>query len=177
MNKILTTLFTLMAFLSAYAQPMDSKMKSKIENIKIGVITQAVDLTPAQAQQFWPIYNKYSQDLKSIRKDFKESIQMSRAEDATEAQMQQVLTQLSTAKQQELDLQKKYQADFLRVISPKQLLDLYAAEKRFNAELARRIMEKRKGGVKNGGGMRRPGGGRGMQGSINRLPIPSVENN
>lgn len=40
---------------------------AKLEAIKIAYITKELNLTPAEAQRFWPVYNSYSNDVKLAR--------------------------------------------------------------------------------------------------------------
>lgn len=42
----------------------------KLEAIKIAYITQQLNLTPAEAQRFWPVYNSYSSEVKAARNTY-----------------------------------------------------------------------------------------------------------
>ncbi len=134
--------------LKALAQPHtgNGKGKERIENVKIGMISNAMNLTVSQAEKFWPIYNAYSAELKTIRKGRLSAMKNARGgSDNTidDATAERLLADITQSKQLELDLQRKYQNDFLKVVSSKQLLEMYAAEKRFNAAVTKRIMDRR----------------------------------
>ncbi|MCX6186302.1 MAG: hypothetical protein NTU43_04785, partial [Bacteroidetes bacterium] len=64
-----------------YAQK--GKMKDKIETMKIGFITQKLNLTSEEAQKFWPVYNKFSDDLQKLRSTSKDKIMEDLSELAT----------------------------------------------------------------------------------------------
>jgi len=42
----------------------------KLEAIKIAYITQQLNLTPAEAQRFWPVYNSYLNEVKAARNTY-----------------------------------------------------------------------------------------------------------
>ncbi len=66
MKYIIALLIAFGLSLSAEAQidndnraERQERMQSRIESQKIAFITQKLDLSPSEAQQFWPIYNEY----------------------------------------------------------------------------------------------------------------------
>lgn len=50
----------------------NSKMAQSIDALKMAYITKELNLSPDEAQKFWPIYNNYSSELKKARKDFRQ---------------------------------------------------------------------------------------------------------
>jgi hypothetical protein len=53
-------------------RPMTKEQREKLELFKIQFITKKLDLTPAEAEKFWPLYNEQknaSQSLKQEKKD------------------------------------------------------------------------------------------------------------
>ena len=80
MKYIHTILIALLLSSTLFAQGTGRKMKrekrqekmeSRIESQKIAFITQKLDLTPTEAQLFWPIYNEYQTKMKEIRQQNK----------------------------------------------------------------------------------------------------------
>jgi len=75
MKKYTITLIILL-LMSAYTMAQESNDKrydrEKLETARVAYITTRLDLTPTQAEKFWPIYNEYSdkryQQLKEISK-------------------------------------------------------------------------------------------------------------
>ena len=67
MKKILLILCIVFAFgIKTNGQPQE-----KVEALKVGFITQRLDLTTEEAKVFWPVYNKYSDELKKLRRTTK----------------------------------------------------------------------------------------------------------
>ena len=56
--------------------PVNSEVREKIaqniDALKIAYITKQLNLSPDEAQKFWPIYNNYSTELKKAKIDFKQ---------------------------------------------------------------------------------------------------------
>ncbi len=77
-----------------------------IETLKIAFISKQLDLTPDEAQKFWPVYNQYSKELKQMRQQFNAS------PEKDELKWQE----------DQLNLRKKYHPRFLECI-PQQKFD------------------------------------------------------
>ncbi len=77
-----------------------------LETLKIAFISKQLDLTPDEAQKFWPVYNQYSKELKQMRQQFNAS------PDKDELKWQEDV----------LNLKKRYRPEFLKCI-PQQKFD------------------------------------------------------
>ncbi len=52
------------------AQEKDDKKEpdgSRIASLKIAYLTRKLNLSPEEAQRFWPIYNNYANEIKNAR--------------------------------------------------------------------------------------------------------------
>jgi Spy/CpxP family protein refolding chaperone len=69
MKKLIAALMIGIApLLSLHAQ-QEGGNDNAIESLKIAFLTKQLDLTPDEAQKFWPVYNQYTIELKKMRKD------------------------------------------------------------------------------------------------------------
>lgn len=114
--------------------------KQKIESYKIGFITEKLNLTPAEAQNFWPVYNEYQakkQDLqKSLAgkyKDYRSS------KDGTEKQATELIDSSLNEMQKHLDLAREYYGKLKAVLPPQKIVALFTAERQFRRELLQRL--------------------------------------
>lgn len=134
--------------LSTYAQKGQKKgiLREKIDAQKVAYITKQLSLTSAEAQQFWPVYNEFSDKNEELLKAFRknniedrdvdvETISDKEAMDMADDQIIQA--------QKILDLRKKYHAEFKKVLPAKKLLKLYQAERDFKKYLLKEIKERR----------------------------------
>ena len=137
MKKIATLLIAL--FLSIQLMAQDEDRMDKIESAKVGMITNRLNLTQEQAQTFWPIYNDYDAKKKEIRANFQKLTSESRSLAATDDKITADLKEILNIRQKEVDLEKEYYTKFLKVISPRQLAELYRTEQIFLKRLLQLI--------------------------------------
>jgi hypothetical protein len=117
--------------------PLSKEARDKIEAQRIGFITQKLNLSPDEATKFWPIYNQHKDALKEMRDDMERPDLMSITDDEATAIIEKHLKQ----EEKRLELQKKLFADLRKVISPRKIIMLQAAEREFNRSLLRRMNE------------------------------------
>ena len=123
----------------------DRPIEERIEAQRIAFITQKVNLTPQEAQSFWPIYNEYREkekQIKSNRSDRFEILDMDEADAVT------YLDKILVLEQEELDLKTQYIEKLKSVISAKKIIRFYAAERMFKERLLQ-AMNQRKNNVRN----------------------------
>jgi sulfite reductase alpha subunit-like flavoprotein len=145
MKNILLYIVFFFSALSGIAQAPDDlgqqngKRQEKIKALYVAYITQQLSLTPDEAQKFWPIHGQYDAELRAVNMG-----------NTNELDKQQAA----------LNVKKKYQANFIKILGADRTNDFY----RKDAEFRKRMIEKlkqlrqkqneRQGG--NGGMKRRP---------------------
>ncbi|HET6224954.1 MAG TPA: Spy/CpxP family protein refolding chaperone [Bacteroidia bacterium] len=146
-NKyIFSLLYTLLLSVSIFAQ--DGKgnpsKKEDIETMKIAFITQKLELTPQEAQQFWPIYNQYSEKTKELRKKRRQDNREARAnfDELSDKEVEQLISNDMAIRQKELDLQREYNEKFKAVLPIKKVAKLYAAEEQFKIVLINKLKDR-----------------------------------
>lgn len=112
--------FTLLAQQRPGAQSM---REGRLQSLEIAFLTRELALTPPEAEKFWPIYNKYTEEMRSSMRN--------REMDVIDRQ------------QQMLDVRKKYKNDFNRVLSPERTNRLFEAEVRFREMVKRELQQRR----------------------------------
>ena len=137
----LLSLAVLLLALAPAAQAQGGRRAQRLgqlENAKIAFITNRVSLTQDQAQKFWPLYNEFS----DRRREFNRSGRLLRrdiTEGMTDQQLRDNFTQSFNTRQQELNLEKEYFEKFQRVISLRQVAQLFQAERDFTREVIKRV--------------------------------------
>lgn len=138
MKKLTLLTFFIFGFLITKAQ----NKHEKIEAAKIAHITKEVSLTPAQAEEFWPLYNEYSNKRKRLRREKRQLHKESKNTQESDASIIQKMDRIEDIKMQELALDKSYRKQFLVFLSPQQVMDLYQAERDFFKLLKDQIRER-----------------------------------
>jgi hypothetical protein len=119
------------------------KIKDRIEPLKIAYITQKLGLTSEEAQKFWPVYNKFNDDLQKLRSSTKDKLADELSELATmsETEAEKTLNEMLNYKVSEAELIKKYASEFKKVLPVKKVVMLYKAENDFKRELLKKLRE------------------------------------
>ena len=106
--------------------------KAKIDSIKIAFITKHLGLTEQQSPAFWPIYNKYESEKKSLVQSVLGNDNPKRSlNDLSDTDADKVIDNYFLLKTKELDLSKKYISEFKKVLDSKQVAKLITSEKQF----------------------------------------------
>jgi hypothetical protein len=119
MKKFLLILLLIVGSLSG----VNAQNEEKIQSLKIAFITQKLQLTPDEAQKFWPIYNQYDQEIKELQLNDKNGPVIENEEKL-------------------LNIRKKYVASFEKVIGPQKVNRLFNAERDFREILIRRLQNR-----------------------------------
>ncbi len=159
LNYSLLFAFLFGALSFANAQGPGGRAEEKredIEAMKIAFLTRRLNLNPEEAKKFWPVYNQFSDELKTIRdnrskaaKDVKDNL-----DNLSDREIEKMVDGEIAFRQQELDLMKKYNAQFKQALPMKKVALLYRAEEDFKRELLERIKERRAQGMGPGTGRR-----------------------
>lgn len=138
----LLLLFIGLASTTAQAQRRSEEEIKKIQDAKVAIITNRLNLTPEQSTGFWPMYNEYAQRRREIHRAQRKIINDKKAEGQNDEAVLSNLKEVQELRQKELDLEKEYQNKFLKVITASQVIELYKAERTFNDMLIQRLKQK-----------------------------------
>lgn len=140
MKRLILFLAFLLTGTSLFAQ--NGNRADRVAAIKVGYISQRLQLTSEQAEKFWPVYHSYEGELKTARKAFIQK-HPDQPGSAGSAESSQYVDDELALQQQVLDIRKKYKDQFLKVISIDQLAALYDAEKDFRKMLIQQLKERK----------------------------------
>jgi hypothetical protein len=107
-----------------------------VEALRIAYITEKLNLSPAEAQRFWPVYNSYRDELRGIQERFRTNGKPLTAEQQLDLE------------QQKIDLKRKFKPQFEAALGTEKLNQLYNIEREFIEklkELREQRMQQRNG--------------------------------
>lgn len=114
----------------------------RIKTLKIGFITEKINLTPSEAKNFWPVYDKYSQLLHDLHSQIKTCRKKGCEKDnLTEKEALEILKKDSELGDQIWKASKEKDKELLKVISAQKLLLLKDAEKEFHRKLMKQYKD------------------------------------
>lgn len=112
----------------------------EIKTQKSAFITQRLGLTTEEARTFWPIYDRYDGEMEAARKEMRSGRRdRKNSGTLTEAEATKAIDEGLQDLQKQLDIRKRYVAEFKKSIGAVKTLELEAAERDFNRELLKRI--------------------------------------
>jgi hypothetical protein len=96
-----------------------------LESVHIGYLTRTLNLSPAESQRFWPIYNLYITEIRQARMAYKVR--------KNELELDETI----------LNIKKKYSVQFGNALSPERANEFFRAEKEFGNFVQKELMQRR----------------------------------
>ncbi|MFH6771499.1 sensor of ECF-type sigma factor [Gaetbulibacter aestuarii] len=142
MKTYILAIGLLVLSLGAIAQPN----RDQIRSLKVAFITERLNLTPKEAQEFWPIYNAYDdqmvkikfEELRGLRRNIKQNV-----ETLSDSEAKNLLDSLVIAENKLHDQEVSLIKNLKKVISPQKILLLKVAEEDFNRKLFEQFRKRR----------------------------------
>ena len=127
--------------------PVSDEKREEIEAMKVGFLTRKLELTSEEAKTFWPVYNQYQSELDKLRDNRRKERMAAKneLEGMSDKEVEKIVDGEIAFRQSELDVMKKYNAQFKSVLPMKKVAKLYRAEEDFKRELLHQLREKREG--------------------------------
>ena len=112
------------------APDVSEKKQQDIEALKVAFITKELDLTPDEAQKFWPVYNQYEKEIAVVVKGNDDVLDRD---------------------EKVLNIRKKYKDQFSKVLGNQQRVNqLFTAQNKFRRLLIKALQQRQmKRGMKN----------------------------
>lgn len=120
---ILAIIFISFAANAQQPEPqLEGKKQQDIEALKVAFISKELELTPEEAQQFWPVYNQYSNEMKAAVSDDQDIIERD---------------------EKVLNLRKSYRERFIKILGQQRMNRMFGAEANFRKLLIKAIRKQR----------------------------------
>ena len=114
--------------------------------MKIAYITEKVDLTPEEAQSFWPVYNEYNNNRNEIHRSMKQLHKNDMTiDEMTDSDVDKMINTTQKLRQKEVEIQSTYLQKFKELLPIKKVAKLYKAEHDFKKELLKKLRVKKGG--------------------------------
>ena len=157
MKRILIAAVCLLAATALFAQPQkpsEEQRKKDFERIKaekIAFITSELDLTPEEAQVFWPVYNQcWKESLESHKTmmDAFDAFRGKKGDDLSEKELEEKLEAYIAASKAHNQVMSDWYPKFRNVLPVRKVAKLYQAEEAFQMRMINNL---RKHGEKQQG--------------------------
>ena len=127
------------------AQQRGQQALMRIHAAKIAYITDRLRLSQEQAGNFIPQYNDDDKEVRNTRLSYLGKYQGPHSNDTDDAASRKYIDDNLDYQQAIIDLKRRYNDRFVKIISAQQLADLYNAEREFRQMLMKRLNQNRQG--------------------------------
>ena len=117
----------------------------RLNAYKIGFITKRLNLTPQEAEKFWPEYNEYQEmkykiqrERQDINKNFNQNENIMSDQEMVKAAERIIDLQVNEA-----TLAKEFHDKVKAILSPYKVLRLYQAENQYRMQLLKELQERK----------------------------------
>ena len=139
---ILFGTFMILSFgASTYAQNIETEKRDRINAQKIAFFSQRLQLSPEEAERFWPVYNEFQQEkneLQIARREINKNYVMYK-ETLSDKEIEKISDQFVEFSRKESDLLTEYHKKFKEILPIGKVMKLYEAENQFKNFLLRQI--------------------------------------
>lgn len=150
MKKIIYIITVVILFLNsgnlkAQDEKKDESRREKYRAEKVAFLTEKLDLTPSEAQRFWPVYNELEKDrweTQKARRELEEKIREVEENNLSENEIIQLTRDYSSSVKKEGELYIKYNEEFLKILPPEKVLKLYRYENEFRMYMIRKFRDR-----------------------------------
>jgi len=136
----------------AVGQPNPEKREARIASYRVAVFTEVLNLTPDEAQGFWPVFNDYQTRRDLLQKQLKPTTQLDGMNDS---EVEDYLKKYFELKQQEIDLEKDLVQKLRKVLPVRKIAKLPVAEREFRERLVTKLKEAQERKAERRGGRNR----------------------
>ena len=133
MKKITLALLVLGTSLGSIAQEKGTEIKKENKKVeKIAFISTKLELTAAEAEKFWPVYNESEAEFKLLKKEHRAAMgEKKKISEMSDGEVEKLLYTGLEIQQKELEIRKKYLVKFKEVLPIKKVAKLTRIEHEF----------------------------------------------
>ena len=141
---VVLTSILFLGFFTINAQHFNQKMKL----LKTSFITEQLNLTPSEAEKFWPVYHLYNNKIQTLRYDLdngllKKLLKNGDFDSVSESDAKAHLETISKLDQDLVIQRQKLVQELSKIISSKKIIKLQNAERDFNRKILQEYGKRR----------------------------------
>lgn len=140
MKRVLIYLIILVSSVAVLVAQPD---KSKIKEIKVAYFTERLKLTKSESEKFWKIYDQYDSERYELRKAAKKPEDKRKFSEMSDKEISEFIDYTFDIKEKELALQRKYFAEFKKILPAQKVVRLIHIEEQFRQYLFRQAQERK----------------------------------
>ena len=136
-------------FVGLYAQDMKN-----IENYRIYKMSEYLELTPEQAETFFPLLRQYEKEIKDIKVEENKlytELKSKQGKEVSEEELQKAMDKIAGFESQRTDMKQNFMKQSGKMLSPGQVASIPGFEQEFRNDLKQQFIQKQKQQGQNAG--------------------------
>ncbi len=123
-------------------------MKEMVQAKKIAFFTEYLDLTPSEAEKFWPLYNSFWKQRMDAHRNAKVALKnlnktLNSTEKVSDAAIKELMERYFSLSKKEFEIMDEMFAKMSSILPVRKTAKLISAEEKFREQLIRQLKEKR----------------------------------
>ena len=137
MKNIILIVLLLWSGVGVWAQDkLTDEKRKEFDAQKVAFFTQELDLSPAEAAVFWPLYNEMQKKNREIEADMRKSFhEVTKAKVLKEPDNTQALVKIFCYEARRQQVTKQYYQKMIQVVPASKIWKLSDAERKFHRQL------------------------------------------
>jgi len=131
--------------LPGFSQERGGPDFEKFKSQKIAFLSEKMNLSTKEAQEFWPVYNSFEKqrgELQSYRRQLEQKTRDEKI-NLSDQEIIKITRDIAATFRKEADLSVDFNEKFLKILPPQKVLQLYRAENQFRAHMFDQYRKKR----------------------------------
>lgn len=126
-------------FYSGYSVAQNPK--DKVAELRVSFISKKLELTTAESEKFWPVYNEYNDKIRAVKKNLRQSYKKG-VDNLTDKEAEDLYQLDLKTKQAEVAIHEQYSTKIKDIIGARKCVKLHVAEEEFKLEIIKNIKDK-----------------------------------
>lgn len=117
----------------------------KLREEKVKYIKKKLALTADEEKKFLPLYEQYMDSMANLKRDFKDDVDLAEVDLTfmSDEDCEKLINEVIKFKEKELELVKKYTAEFKKVLPIKKVAMIFKAETDFKKDLIKQLRKEK----------------------------------
>lgn len=130
-----TLIIALLLSVSLHSFSQDNDRRERIKALKVAYLTEQLELSKTEAQQFWPIYNTFEEKEHELRKENYSKRKEINFESLSEQDAKKMIDDMVSAEKKKQELRENFIRDLQKILPSKKIIKLKVAEDEFNKKM------------------------------------------
>jgi hypothetical protein len=147
MKKVFTAIMVLLIVSASEMKAQGQDDLDKLTAYKIAFFTQRLNLSSAEAEKFWPVYNDFSARKSKIQLERVALMRYAMQNEAnlSDQELSSTADKLAQSFADEANLTVSFNSDIKKILPPAKVIKLFQSETQYKQQLLRELNQRRQG--------------------------------